>query len=76
MFLEGWGGGRPLGDLFVKIQRTMPLDDPGRLTPDAYVDIVAYMLQLHDAPVGETDLGSDLGTLDGIIVTSEAQGHD
>ena len=75
-FLEGWAGGRPLGDLYVKIQRTMPLDDPGRLTPAAYADIIAYMLQLHDAPAGETDLGSALETLDGIIVASEAQAHD
>ena len=68
-FLDGWGGGRPLGDLYVKISRTMPQDDPGRLSPEAYADIVAYMLQLHDAPAGGAQLPSSIEVLDRILVT-------
>ena len=68
MFLDGWGG-RPLGDLYVNIQRTMPQDAPGRLSPDAYADIVAFMLKLHDAPAGEAQLPSALEVLDRILVT-------
>ena len=69
-FLRVWEG-RRLGDLYERIRRTMPQNDPGRLTAEEYADIVAYMLSLHDVPTsdGQRELPSDLEVLDAIFVT-------
>ena len=57
-----------VGDLYTLIQRSMPEDDPGGLTPEEYRDIVAYMLWLSNAPPGETELPSDIEELDRIFI--------
>jgi quinoprotein glucose dehydrogenase len=36
--------------------RSMPLGRPGSLTPQEYVDIVAYVLQRNTYPAGESEL--------------------
>jgi len=70
--LEG-GRGRPLtgnafttkwdfqsvNQLFNEIKTRMPRDQPGSLTPDAYLGIVAYILQFNKFPAGETPLVAD-----------------
>ena len=68
--LRLWGG-RRLGDLYERIRRTMPQNDPGRLTPEECADIVAYMLSLQDVPTGDgqRELPSDLEVLDAIFFT-------
>lgn len=45
-----------LGDLFEKIQITMPRDDPGTLKLQESADILAFMLQVGKAPAGTTEL--------------------
>ena len=69
-FLRLWEG-RRLGDLYVRIFRTMPQNDPGRLTVEECADIVAYMLSLQDVPTGDgqRELPSDLELLDAIFFT-------
>ena len=69
-FIRLWEG-RRLGDLYERIRRTMPQNDPGRLTAEEYVDIVAYMLSLQDVPTGggQRELPADLEVLDAIFVT-------
>ena len=69
-FLRLWEG-RRLGDLYERIRRTMPQNDPGRLTEEEYADIVAYMLGLQDVPTGDgqRELPSDLEVLDAIFFT-------
>lgn len=57
-----------LGDLFNTISRTMPYDTPGSLSAEQYADIVAYMLQLQEAPAGANELSSSLRELDMIVV--------
>ena len=64
---EAWVNQR-VGDLYTVIRRSMPEDDPGRLTPEEYRDIVAYMLWLSDAPPGETELPTDVAGLDRIFI--------
>ena len=44
--------GRPVWDLFDVIRTTMPDDNPGTLTQDQYVDVVAYLVRLNGAPSG------------------------
>ena len=67
-FMEGEWGGRRVGDLYTVIRRSMPEQEPGRLTPQQYSDIVAYMLWLSDAPQGENELPTDLQVLDRIFI--------
>lgn len=53
-----WGR-RTVGDLFRDIVRNMPEDDPGSLSDQEYVDLVAYILQLNGFLPGSVDLPAD-----------------
>jgi len=66
-FTRGWGG--PLLDLVNKIQNTMPANDPGTLTREQSVDLVAYMLQTSKFPAGRADLAADDATLKLVAVS-------
>lgn len=57
-FQEGWNG-RSLGDLFKKILRKMPQDDPGTLTPQQTADLVAFILSFNKFPAGEMELPAE-----------------
>ena len=54
-FLQHWEG-RSLGDLFDRIRTTMPQSNPGSLSGEAYLDIIAYLLQSNDFPAGKEEL--------------------
>src|SRR5687768_8642955 len=51
-FAAAWNG-RRVADLYDIIRNTMPLDNPGGLSDQEYVDVVAYMLQLNGVPAGK-----------------------
>ena len=50
-FLLFWADLSP-GDLFVRISGSMPPGQAGSLTDEAYLDVVAYLLQANGAPAG------------------------
>ena len=50
-FLQFWADLSP-GDLFVRISGSMPPGQAGSLTDEAYLDVVAYLLQANGAPAG------------------------
>ena len=50
-FLVFWADLSP-GDLFVRISGSMPPGQAGSLTDEAYLDVVAYLLQANGAPAG------------------------
>jgi mono/diheme cytochrome c family protein len=52
-----------VGDLFEKIQYSMPGDRPGELSPSRDADIVAYILKVNRFPAGPTNLPSDADAL-------------
>lgn len=54
-FEKSWDNST-LGELFEKIQITMPRDDPGTLKAQESADILAFMLQVGKAPAGTTEL--------------------
>ncbi len=54
-FLQFWGD-LSLGDLFVRISGSMPPGQAGSLTDEAYLDVVAYLLQANGAPAGDAAL--------------------
>ena len=60
-----------VGDMLVAIRTTMPQGAPASLSPQAYVDIVAYLLSANDFPAGEMELPTDPTALESIIITEE-----
>ena len=58
VFKGNWNG-RPLSDLFDKIIRTMPRDDPGKISLNQNADILAYMLKFNEFPSGKAELPAD-----------------
>jgi cytochrome c len=58
VFKGNWNG-RPLSDLFDKMKRTMPRDDPGKISLDQNTDILAYMLKFNGFPSGKVELPAD-----------------
>ena len=56
-FYEKWSG-RPLEELFRYAVENMPPDQT-RLSEGAYLDVIAYVLQVLKHPAGTTDLTAD-----------------
>jgi mono/diheme cytochrome c family protein len=71
-----WAGGRLLtsftgqsvSGLVEHIRSTMPLDGPGRLDYEQYVDIAARILQLNEIPAGSNELPADGNALSEIRI--------
>ena len=57
-FLDKWSG-QTLGDLYQRIRTTMPMDKPGRLSPEVNTDITAYILSVNTFPAGRSELPRD-----------------
>ena len=66
-FLRQWAG-RSLAALVAYTRLTMPEDNPGSLTEQEYVDVVAYLLSMSRMPAGDDELPSDLRRLAGIVL--------
>jgi mono/diheme cytochrome c family protein len=67
-FLETWSG-VPLNDLFQRVRSTMPASAPGSLSPQAYVDVIAYLLQVNKFPAGQEELKAAEDALKAITIT-------
>ena len=57
-FVESWND-RRVYDFYALVRSTMPLDNPGGLTEQEYLDVVAYLLQANRAPSGTDSLRAD-----------------
>jgi len=66
-FAANWRG-KSVGDLFEKINMTMPALSPGSLTPEQTADLVALILSVAKYPAGTTDLASSLEALQQITI--------
>ena len=55
--------GQTVGDLFDRIQDSMPADHPGTLTRPNTADLVAYLLKTNKLPAGKTELPTDADAL-------------
>lgn len=58
-----------VGDMYVAIRTTMPQGAPASLSPAAYADISAYLLQMNKVPSGDTELPTDTDDLGDITIT-------
>ena len=72
VFLKNWSG-RTLEELVTKVQKTMPANDPGKLTRPQAVSLVAYMLQAGKFPAG-SDALSDEASIKQIAFAGSAPG--
>ena len=66
-FTGNWQG-KSLGDLYDKIQMTMPALNPGSLTPEQTVDLIALVLSTSKYPAGKTDLAPKVEALQQIKI--------
>ena len=69
-FLRNWGG-RSLATLFEYVRATMPEDNPGSLSDEEYVDVIAYMLSFGGMPAGEAELQPDPGPLARVVIEQQ-----
>lgn len=61
-FVESWKD-RRVYDLYALVRSTMPLDNPGGLKEQEYLDVMAYILQANHAPAGPDSLKADTLTM-------------
>lgn len=61
-FAEWWKG-KPLADLYSYVLERMPKNDPGSLAPEDAADVVAYLLQMNQMPVGKAEIYPDADSL-------------
>jgi quinoprotein glucose dehydrogenase len=55
-----------LGDLFERIQATMPADAPGTLKPADVADVIAFMLQKNGFSEGQAEIPTEAHALKAI----------
>ena len=60
-----------VGDIFATIRATMPQGAPASLSPQAYVDLAAFLLSVNDYPAGNEELEPDVPTLEQIRIESQ-----
>ncbi len=66
-FMTSWSG-KTVKELFETVKRSMPKDKPGSLGTGAYIDVVAYLLQVNKFPSGERELPRAPEQLDAIVI--------
>ena len=66
VFTGNWNN-RPLSDLFDKIAKTMPWDDPGKISRKDNADLVAYVLRFNRFPAGAKELPTESDVLADIM---------
>jgi mono/diheme cytochrome c family protein len=69
-FIMDWNG-MTVGDLFEKMQTSMPADKPGQLRPEQNASILAYILSANQFPSGAADLSADAKLLSQIRFEAE-----
>ena len=69
-FLRDWEG-RSLATLFEYTRATMPESNPGSLTDEEYVDVIAYMLSVGGMPAGDDELQPDPKSLARVVIQQQ-----
>jgi quinoprotein glucose dehydrogenase len=69
-FLSNWNG-LTVGQLFDRTRTGMPPGSPAKVSRDAKVDIIAYVLSFNKFPAGERDLPGQTAMLNTIRIDAE-----
>lgn len=67
--------GRTLAELLEFLQEKMPKNDPGSLTDDEYVEVMAYLLKLNAMPAGSAPLPATAKALRSIRIDITQKSH-
>ena len=59
---------RSLAELYGFVRERMPKNDPGSLSDQEYVDVLAYLLRLNKTPAGRSELPADSVVMQGIRI--------
>lgn len=73
-FLANWNG-LMVGDLFERIRKSMPANDPGRLTSQQNADVLAYLFSFNMFPAGKSELAHDAQLLKQIRIEATKPDH-
>jgi mono/diheme cytochrome c family protein len=57
-FVDNWGD-RRVGDFYALVRNTMPVDNPGGLKDQQYLDVTAYLLKANHAAPSTDSLSTD-----------------
>jgi cytochrome c5 len=63
-FVEAWND-RRIGDFYSLVRSTMPVDNPGGMKEQEYIDVVAYLLKANHATQGPDTLSIDTTVMRG-----------
>ena len=72
-FTRSWSD-RAVFELFDQIRVNMPQDNPGKLSPKEYLDVVIYLLKLNGADTGGSELPPDEAALKGARIKLKGPG--
>ena len=67
-FMNRWSSGT-VYQLYDFLRTQMPIDDPGSLSADQYVSVIAYVLDLNGLPSGEKEMPSTTDAMRRLIIT-------
>ena len=68
-FLQGWIG-LNVWELFIRIQDTMPADNPGTLNNEETTNLIAFLLKANGYPPGPQALSTDPAGLEAIVISA------
>lgn len=69
-FLRDWEG-RSLAILYEYTRATMPESNPGSLSNQEYIDVIAYMLSVSGMPAGGDELPTDVQGLAQTVIRQQ-----
>jgi mono/diheme cytochrome c family protein len=64
--------GEPLWETFEFVSSEMPEDDPGSLSLEEYLDVLAYIFSVYGLPSGDAELDADRDSLETITIVRPA----
>jgi mono/diheme cytochrome c family protein len=73
-FISNWSGTN-LGELFERIQQSMPGNNPGSLSRQENADILAYILSYNKYPAGKVELPRETQILSQIRIDAPKPGN-
>lgn len=66
-FMNRWSAGN-VYQLFDFLRTQMPIDNPGSLSAEEYVGVIAYLLELNGLANGDSELPADPDALRALII--------
>lgn len=68
-FQAKWGdGNHTLEDLYYIVRTSMPYSEPGKLSKQQYLDVIAYVLKMNGYPEGERELVPNTAELRAVTI--------